>query len=91
MAEQYTCAACGETYDKGWSDEEAEGELAETFPGFDVEECSLVCDDCFQAMKPRTLSPIERQYLEIIQSTPEFKAFQQAFEEHILYGTPLPN
>lgn len=37
MAEQYTCAACGNTYEEGWSDEEARAEYAEVFPG-----CSIV-------------------------------------------------
>lgn len=47
---QYRCAACGGIFDCGWSDEEATAELAETFPGFDKDDCELVCDDCFQKM-----------------------------------------
>jgi hypothetical protein len=47
---EYTCAACGRTFTKGWSDEEAAKEREETFPGFDESECDLVCDTCYKAM-----------------------------------------
>jgi hypothetical protein len=47
---QYQCSACGGVFDKGWSDSEAIAELQETFPGKAVDECALVCDDCFKAM-----------------------------------------
>lgn len=50
MPEQYTCEACGETFDKGWSDEEAILELEEEFPGFATSDCGLVCDDCYKKM-----------------------------------------
>lgn len=46
--QSYTCSVCGETFDKGWSDEEAEAELTSTFPGQDKSECEIVCDDCYQ-------------------------------------------
>ena len=45
--ETYTCAACAGVFEKGWSDDEAEAELADAFPGFDTTECDLVCDDCY--------------------------------------------
>jgi len=46
----YTCAICGKEFSGGWSDEEATQELAEKFPGFDKEDCAVVCDDCFKEM-----------------------------------------
>lgn len=49
MSNTYTCSLCGETFDKGWSDEEAEAELASTFAVPKVD-CNLVCDDCYKAM-----------------------------------------
>lgn len=49
MPTQFTCAACGGTFDQGWSEEEAEAELANTF-ALPKEECVLVCDDCYKAM-----------------------------------------
>lgn len=53
MASTYKCSVCGETYDKGWSDEEAEAELAENF-GVPKEDCDIVCDDCYKAMGLRS-------------------------------------
>lgn len=47
----YTCAICGNTYDTGWSDEEAVAEMKENFgEEMTIDQCSLVCDDCYKAM-----------------------------------------
>lgn len=48
MANKFTCAACGETFDKELSDEEAEAQLEDEFPGFTPDDCDIVCDDCFK-------------------------------------------
>lgn len=50
---EYTCAACGKTYPKGWTDEEAAAERERDFPGMDDDEAAVVCDDCYQAMRKR--------------------------------------
>lgn len=57
MSEQYTCANCRGTFDKGWSDLEAMAEheamrpqYAAGAPGEDIDDCAIVCDDCFKAM-----------------------------------------
>lgn len=49
MTDKFTCAICARTFTKGQSDEEA---LAELKANFDVpvEDCDLVCDDCFKEM-----------------------------------------
>lgn len=47
---EYQCVYCHGIFEKGWSDEEAKAELDETFPGITVEECGLVCDDCWKEM-----------------------------------------
>ena len=46
----YTCKCCGDTFDRSddWSDEDAEEELHTNFPGFTVEDCAVVCDDCYK-------------------------------------------
>jgi uncharacterized protein with PIN domain len=49
---EYRCAACGGIFEKGWSDEEAAGELASTFK-VPADDCSLVCDDCYKLMMVR--------------------------------------
>lgn len=44
MSDDFTCAHCGETFPKAWSDEEA---LAEAeVHGFDPDDCVVVCEDC---------------------------------------------
>jgi len=50
MNNQYTCAVCGETFDSGWSDEEAKAELEEDFPDHDITECAIVCDGCYKRL-----------------------------------------
>ena len=55
-AETFTCARCGETHDKGWSDAEAAAEAEGNFPGIDVtdpDEAGVVCDDCYQYIMGR--------------------------------------
>ena len=47
---QFTCALCGGTFGNAWSDAEAAAELAESFPGFDTDECDVVCDDCYRRL-----------------------------------------
>jgi hypothetical protein len=53
MADSYTCAHCGGTFDKTWSDEEALQETARDFsPGeIAAEGLAVLCDDCHIAFK----------------------------------------
>lgn len=56
MADTFTCARCGETFDKTWSDEEAAAEAEEFFPGIDVSdpaEAGVVCTPCFEYLMGR--------------------------------------
>ncbi len=46
----YTCARCGRTFWKGWSEEEADAELEENFPGANKDDCVLACDSCYKAI-----------------------------------------
>lgn len=51
MSDTYTCAECGRTFVKTWTDEEALAEMAEMVENFgDVppEERATVCDDCYE-------------------------------------------
>jgi DNA-directed RNA polymerase subunit RPC12/RpoP len=55
-SETYTCEACGKTFPKGWSDEEAAAEAEELFPGInpgDPAEAGVVCDGCYQTIMAR--------------------------------------
>lgn len=45
---KYKCAICKEEFGTDWPEEEAEAELAENFPGYDKQDCDVVCDDCYK-------------------------------------------
>jgi hypothetical protein len=56
MAETFTCAGCGATHEKDWSDEEAAAEAEEFFPGIDVsdpQESAVVCTPCYEYLMGR--------------------------------------
>jgi hypothetical protein len=44
----YACAKCKQTFEKGWSDEEALAEAAELFEETVGEHPAIVCDVCFR-------------------------------------------
>jgi len=66
MSDTYKCAECGETFEKGWSDEEAIGEAEAVLGTYDEENMAVVCDDCYQKiMREHPIpSPEERERLE---------------------------
>lgn len=49
IMQQFTCDKCKNTYDCGWSDEEAWEEANKEFPGLkeDLSDQAIVCDDCY--------------------------------------------
>jgi hypothetical protein len=56
----FTCAACGGTFLKDWSDDEALSEKEKSIGNVPLDCCSLICDVChdqmieaFSAMKPQ--------------------------------------
>jgi len=55
MANEYTCAMCGNTYSKGWTDEEANNEYMENFGPVIAthDEGVMVCDDCYNKIHPK--------------------------------------
>jgi hypothetical protein len=57
MTEQFTCAVCQGTFDKGWSDDEARQECTEIFGEWKDEDCVVVCDDCF--VKPMSYEELK--------------------------------
>ena len=48
----FECAACHGTFEKGWTDAEAESETIEKFGCFD-ESFLTICDDCFKIGEAR--------------------------------------
>lgn len=53
MANEFTCAMCGGTFEKAWTDEECKAEALEIF-GHAAEDCdsNVVCDDCWLKVRP---------------------------------------
>lgn len=45
---EYRCAHCGTVYE--FTDFDAKTELETNFPCCSVEDCAIVCDDCFNGM-----------------------------------------
>ena len=52
MSDTFTCARCGGTFPKGWSDEEAAAEAAAIFTPAELAATDVVCDDCFRLFMP---------------------------------------
>jgi hypothetical protein len=47
-AATFTCALCGGTFEKGWSEEEELAEAAASFSPAELEDAAVLCDDCYQ-------------------------------------------
>jgi len=55
MTSSYKCAHCQETFNEGWSDEEANVEALENFGVVEASKnasMARICDECYKAMKP---------------------------------------
>ncbi len=52
--ERYKCEMCGGVFDKKqneeWSDDAAIAELRRNFGSIPIDDCALVCDDCYQKL-----------------------------------------
>lgn len=49
----FTCSICGQTFEKGLTDEEEKEQFYNEFPEeeFDLDNCEYVCEDCFKFMR----------------------------------------
>ena len=61
MSNEYQCAWCKNVFVKGQTDEEAAIELKQTFPGYSVGECSVVCDICWERMGCNQIKNADKQ------------------------------
>jgi DNA-directed RNA polymerase subunit RPC12/RpoP len=50
-ADEYKCAMCGETFNKGWTDEEAAAEAVRNKCEVGAPDTAIVCDYCYVAMR----------------------------------------
>jgi DNA-directed RNA polymerase subunit RPC12/RpoP len=48
MPFKYTCCNCGGEFVSDWTDEEAQAEREQQFPGVPEKYMVVVCDDCYQ-------------------------------------------
>jgi hypothetical protein len=49
----YECAMCHNTYESGWSDQEALAEKEQLWGDVPIEDCAVICNDCFQIITGR--------------------------------------
>lgn len=56
----YTCSLCGGTFEMEWTDEEAVAEMNRDFGSIPLDQCKVVCDDCYQRIRP-DLNPEKHQ------------------------------
>lgn len=59
--DQFTCGACGGTFPKAWSDEEALAEAEDAFDPSELEDAAVVCDDCWREMR-RAMPDFDARY-----------------------------
>jgi DNA-directed RNA polymerase subunit RPC12/RpoP len=43
----YTCAQCGGEFETEWDDDEPIVEAKKNFPGVDMKDMVVICDDCY--------------------------------------------
>jgi len=48
MGDMFTCENCNGTFEKAWTDKEAEAEAIKEYGNLD--DMAMVCDDCWKAM-----------------------------------------
>lgn len=59
-ANEYRCAMCKNVYTKGWTEEEAQTESQGYWPHLQEDKREVVCDDCWQKIRPDE-HPVEYQ------------------------------
>ena len=47
----FTCALCGETFVSAWTEREALAEKELTFPDVSIDDCVVLCDDCYKKVR----------------------------------------
>lgn len=52
IGDYYMCKICGGVFEKEISDSEALKEKDELFPETLIEDCEIICDDCFKKIMP---------------------------------------
>lgn len=48
----YQCAMCKGTFESDWTRDDALAELHFDFGNIDLKKCDVICDDCYQQVRP---------------------------------------
>ena len=62
---EYTCAICKITYEKGWSDEEQEKEMLNIWGEIPIEERVIICNGCFNKKTEKEIRTMGNEYKNI--------------------------
>lgn len=60
--DKFTCAICRNTYDKSWTDDEAETEMKEIWGVIPKEDRVIICDDCFNLRSKQDIVKMGEAY-----------------------------
>ncbi len=63
MANLFTCALCGEIFEGTATDEEVQTEQDFYWPDTPREECAVVCDACWQKIRPEKNKEKYNEYI----------------------------
>ena len=83
MPDEFTCAQCGGTFDKEWSDEEALAEAAENFG--EIDDPVVICDDCYKRMIA-WLPPMQWKEDHVVLCRPPIHGASAWFEDAVARG-----
>ncbi len=64
--DEFRCAACGNIYKKGWSDDEMMKESADIWGRIPEEDGILICDDCFNKRSGKEVREMGDDYKKMI-------------------------
>jgi len=59
---EYICAVCFHTYEKGWSDEDNLAEMRKIWGKIPEKEKAVICDDCYKKRTPEEIKGFGDEY-----------------------------
>jgi hypothetical protein len=67
---KYTCSMCKGVCESQWTEAEAIAEKNRDFGNVPLEECDIVCDDCYQQISPKNNPDVYADYRASVMQTP---------------------
>lgn len=74
---KYTCAMCNGDFESEWTEAEAIAEKERDFVTVSLEDCGVICDNCYQQISPK--------------NNPDYYADYLAVEKPIRMNAQLPS